>query len=255
MARRGLLKTTGDAMRAGLIVSIVGHVGAVLMTMLAWEAHTTLPPQGAAIVPVEIVDISPETNVRALAVEVPEDQVSAQEEETLPDEPQPAPAPTPTPRRQQEPRSDEFNLADISGLIDRERNNGRRQQEGQRADRNQRGAGLGTEERASMESRVASLMDRHLRRCWRSNEDMPDPDRLIVTVAFQLDRNGALSGQPRVVSPRNYTFDQYMNEAVNRALRAVRTCDPYDFLTTDPVVGPYFEVWRDQEVTFGRQQR
>ena len=54
-----------------------------------------------------------------------------------------------------------------------------------------------------------------------------------------------------MLSPSNYTFDPDMNEAVNRALRAVRTCDPYDRLPDDPVVGDHFEIWRDQEVTFG----
>ena len=66
-----------------------------------------------------------------------------------------------------------------------------------------------------------------------------------------LNRDGSLNGQPRVVSPANYTFDPEMNEAVNRALRAVRTCDPIDRLPNDPVVGEYFDIWRDQEVTFG----
>jgi hypothetical protein len=241
-------------MRPGVIVSFVGHVLAVWLTLLNWPASPALPVQGAAIVPVEIVDIGDETNVRALAEQVPDDEVAPQAEEQQPEETRPAPSPTPQQRRQQS-SNDEFSLADISGMIDRQRNQGRRQQEGARADRNQRGAGLGTEERASLESRVASLVDRHLRRCWRSTADMPDPERLLVTVEFQLDRNGRLSGQPRVVSPTNYTFDPLMGEAVNRALRAVRVCDPYEFLPNDPSVGEYFEVWRSQEVTFGPHQQ
>ncbi|MBL8538273.1 MAG: hypothetical protein JNM59_12780 [Hyphomonadaceae bacterium] len=240
-------------MRPGVIVSLIGHAGAVMLTMLAWEARSTLPVQGAAIVPVEIVDLGAEANVRALAEQVADDEVAPQEEEQLPEEPAAAPSPTPQPRRPQT-NDDDFNLADISGMIDRQRNRGRRQQEGAPADRNQRGAGLGTEERATVESRVASLMDRALRRCWRSTADMPDPERLIVVVEVQLDRNGRLVGQPRVVSPVNYTFDPLMNEAVNRALRAVRVCDPYEFLPNDPSVGEYFEVWRTQEVRFGLRQ-
>jgi hypothetical protein len=59
-------------MRPGVIVSIIGHVGAVLMTLLAWEARTTLPPESGAVVPVEIVDVALESNVRALAEEAPE---------------------------------------------------------------------------------------------------------------------------------------------------------------------------------------
>lgn len=238
-------------MRPGIVVSIVGHLVAVWLTWLSWPAMAELQPMGAQIVPVEIVAIGDETNVRALAEQVPEDEVAPQEEEASEEEPAPAPTPTPTPRRQTQ-NDDEFDLADISGMIDRQRNQGRRQQEGAPADRNQRGAGLGTEERATIESRATALVNARLRTCWRSTDDLPEPERLLVTVAFQLNRNGSLNGQPNVVSPRNYTFDPIMNEAVNRAMRAVRVCD-LSALADDPVVGPHYDIWRDQEVTFGRR--
>jgi len=238
-------------MRPGVIVSIIGHVGAVMMTMLAWEARTVLVPSGSTIVPIEIVDVAAEANVRALAEDVPDEEVSPEEEQEAAQE-EPAPAPTPQPAQQRRQQAnDDFNLADISGLIDRQRDPGRQRQEGQRADRNQRGAGLGTAERTSIEARIASIVQQQLNRCWRTVADLPDPERLRVTLSFRLNRDGSLNGQPRVVSPANYTFDPEMNEAVNRALRAVRTCDPIDRLPNDPVVGEYFDIWRDQEVTFG----
>ena len=238
-------------MRPGVIVSIIGHVGAVMMTMLAWEARTVLVPSGSTIVPIEIVDVAAEANVRALAEDVPDEEVSPEEDQEAAQE-EPAPAPTPQPAQQRRQQAnDDFNLADISGLIDRQRDPGRQRQEGQRADRNQRGAGLGTAERTSIEARIASIVQQQLNRCWRTVADLPDPERLRVTLSFRLNRDGSLNGQPRVVSPANYTFDPEMNEAVNRALRAVRTCDPIDRLPNDPVVGEYFDIWRDQEVTFG----
>lgn len=238
-------------MRPGVIVSIIGHVGAVMMTMLAWEARTVLVPSGSTIVPIEIVDVAAEANVRALAEDVPDEEVSPEEDQEAAEQaPAPAPTPQPAPQRRQQ-ANDDFNLADISGLIDRQRDPGRQRQEGQRADRNQRGAGLGTAERTSIEARIASIVQQQLNRCWRTVADLPDPERLRVTLSFRLNRDGSLNGQPRVVSPANYTFDPEMNEAVNRALRAVRTCDPIDRLPNDPVVGEYFDIWRDQEVTFG----
>lgn len=236
---------------AGLVVSIIGHVGAVMMTMLAWEARSTIEVSGVAVVPIEIVDVAAEANVRALAIDVPDEEVAPQDEQETQEE-EPAPAPTPVPQPQRRPQqNDEFDLSDISGLINRERNTGQRREEGQRADRNQRGAGLGTEERASIEARVATIVRAELQRCWRTVADMPNPERLRVTLSFRLNRDGSLNGQPRVVTPTNYTFDPEMNEAVNRALRAVRTCDPLDRLPDDPVVGEHFEVWREQEVNFG----
>jgi len=240
-------------MRAGVVVSIVGHVGAVMMTMLAWEARTTLSPDAVVVVPIEIVDVAAESNVRALAEQIPEEEVAAQDTPPAPEPPEAAPAPTPRPTPpQQRTRRDEFDLSDISGLVDKQREPGRRRQEGAPAERTQRGAGLGTAEVASMEARIAALVQRHLQRCWRLPDDLPDPDRLIVVIEFQLNRNGTLNGQPQVTSPRNYSFDAPMNEAVNRAVRAVRQCDPYP-LPDDPIVGEHFDIWREQIVTFQRR--
>lgn len=238
-------------MRAGGIFSLLGHIAAALTTLLTWPAPQTRPRDAVVVVPIEIVDIGQEANIRALAQEVPE-QTAAQEETPPAVDPAPAPAPVPAPRRPPNQRESEFDLADISGMIDRQRNTGQRRQEGARAERNQRGAGPGTAERATLESRASALVNARLRTCWRSTEDLPDPGRLIVTVSFQLSRSGALVGQPTVISPRNYTFDPIMSEAVNRALRAVRVCD-LSSIAEDPIVGPHFDVWRDQEVTFGRR--
>lgn len=237
-------------MRPGVIVSIVGHVGAVLMTMLAWEARSTLMPPAGSVVPIEIVDVALESNVRALAEEVIEEGED-QEEETVEAEPPPAPTPAPAPPRREQ--SDEFDLASIARMVDKQRTPGQRRQDGERAERNQQGVGLGTDERVTLEARAAALVQAHFRRCWRMPSDLPDPERLIVVVEFDVNRNGTLNGQPRVVSPRNYTFDPPMRTAVDAALRAVRQCDPYPF-PDDPVVGDYFEIWRTNEYRFGLRQ-
>ncbi len=234
-------------MRPGVIVSVIGHVGAVLMTLLAWEARSTLLPAAGSVVPVEIVDIAPESNVRALAEDVPDDEVAEQEEETVEAEPEPAPAPNAPQRRPQQ--NDEFDLAAIARMVDKQRDPGRERREGQRADRTQQGAGLGTAEVAAMEDRIRALARAHMRRCWRMPVDLPDPDRLVVTVQFDINRNGTLNGQPRVISPRNYTFDPAMRTAVEAAVRAVRVCDPYPF-PDDPVVGEHYDLWRETEFTF-----
>jgi len=233
-------------MRAGVVISIIGHIGFAMMTMLAWEARSEMPAVSGNVVPVEIVDVAAESNVQALAEQVPEDETPAPEE-APPAEEEPAPAPTPTPQRPA--RNDEFDLAAITGLLDKQKTPGRQRQEGAPADRNQRSAGLGTAERASMEDRVRSLTRAHLTRCWRMPIDLPDPERLVVTLEFDLNRNGTLNGQPRVTNPRNYTFDPPMRTAVEAALRAVRQCDPYPF-PDDPAVGEHYDTWARLEFTF-----
>lgn len=236
-------------MRAGWLVSAVGHVGAVMMTMLAWEASSTLTPAIGAVVPVEIVAVAPESNVRALAEEVPDEELAPEAaEETVEEVVEEAPAPTPTPR-QERPRAEEFDLAAIARMVDKQRDPGRERNEGARADRTQRGAGPGTAEAVALEDRARALARAHLRRCWRMPVDLPDPDRLVITVQFSLNRNGTLNGQPRITSPRNYTFDPAMRTAAEAALRAVRVCDPYPF-PDDPVVGEHYDIWRETEFTF-----
>lgn len=234
-------------MRAGVVVSIIGHIGFAMMTMLVWEARSEMPAVSGNVVPVEIVDVAPESNVQALAQQVPEDETPAPVE-APPAQEEPAPVPTPAPQRPR-PAADEFDLAAISGLIDKQKTPGRQRQEGAPADRNQRSAGLGTAERASMEDRVRALTRAHLMRCWRMPVDLPEPERLIVTLEFDLNRNGTLNGQPRVTNPRNYTFDPPMRTAVEAALRAVRQCDPYPF-PDDPAVGEHYDTWARLEFTF-----
>lgn len=246
MAPGGLIRA-GHDMRAGWVVSLIGHVGFVIMTLLAWETRTVLMPSGVVAVPIEIVDIAPESNVRALAVEVPDDEVAPQEEVTTEEQTEVAPTPAPTPRQRQP--NDSFDLSSVAGLLDKQREPGRERNEGQRADRNQRGAGLGTAEVAALEGRVVALMQRAMQRCWRMPVDQPDYERLVVTLQFDLDRNGNLRGQPRVVSPSNYTFDPPMQVAVNNARRAIQTCDPYPF-PTDPQLADHYETWDQLEFTF-----
>lgn len=239
-------------MRAGVFVSAIGHVGAVMMTLLAWEANSSLPQNVVTVVPIEIVDVGLEANVRALAEDVPDEEVAPQEEQVAAAE-EPAPAPTPAPQPQRRQRNDDFNLADISGMIDRSRDSGRPRQEGQRADRNQRGVGLGTEERTTLQARADSITIQELKRCWRTVADMPEPERFVVVVTFRLNRDGSLNGQPRVTSPGNYSFDPEMAEAVRRAVSAVRICDQrtsFARLATDPIVGEHYELWRDYVVEF-----
>lgn len=93
-------------------------------------------------------------------------------------------------------------------------------------------------------------MQRSMRTCWRMPTDLPDPHRLVVTVAFELTREGQLNGEPRVTSPaRIGFFDLAMRSAVNRAVSAARNCAPYSF-HEDPVLTDHYDVWRAQELTF-----
>lgn len=238
-------------MRAtGWAISAVGHVGFVMMTLLAWEARSTLVANVGSVVPVDIVTVAPESNVRALAQPTQADQAPEAQDQSNPQPtPAPTPAPAPAPQQRPQPRNDSFDLASIARLVDRSRNAGRERAEGATSDRTQQGAGAGTEDVVSLQDRARALARAHLIRCWRMPIDLPDPDRLVITVQFDLNRNGTLNGEPLVTNPRNYTFDPAMRTAAEAALRAVRTCD-FSFFSDDPVVGDHYEIWRRTEFTF-----
>jgi len=234
-------------MRPGWIVSLVGHIGAVLMTLLVWEANPQVIRTQGAVVPVEIVAVAPQSNVQAL---------SASQEEPTPapaqatPEPQPTPEPAPPPPHTQPQHHDDFDLSAVAaGLRDLQRHATQQRANGAHADRSQQGVGPATADVVSLQDRVRALMEREMHRCWRGPADLPDPERLVVTVQFDLDRNGHLRGQPRVTSPQNYTFDPEMRTAVEYALRAIRACDPYPF-PDDPIVGSHYEIWGQLEHTF-----
>ena len=111
-------------MRAGWVVSFIGHVGAVLMTLLVWETRATIPATTGLTVPVEIVDVAPESNVRALSQDPSEETAPAPaaEEEAVeaPPAPTPAPAPpAPTPPRRNAAQEQNDLLAQAQNLIDR----------------------------------------------------------------------------------------------------------------------------------------
>jgi colicin import membrane protein len=241
-----------DEMRAGWAVSVIGHVGAVMMTLLVWEAHSAYTGNGGtATVPVDIVDVAPESNVRALSTEPSEETApppTSDDTSVEPPAPTPPPAPSRRPRRTAaQEQADALN--DVTqGLTDRSRHDDPRHA-GAQGDRNQEGAGRGTADVAALQDLAGSLIKRAMVRCWRMPADLPDPERLIVTLRFRLNRNGTLSGQPDVVDPHGYQFDPPMQQAVNTALRAVRSCD-FSFLPSDPRLGAHYEIWRENDYTF-----
>jgi hypothetical protein len=224
-----------------------------MITLLAWETRSVVAPGDGLTVPVDIVDVAPESNVRALSTDPSEDTTPTPAAEEATPEPPAAPSPAPAAPTRQPPRRNaqqEQNdlLAQAQNLIDRSQHQTERRN-GAQGPRNQAGVGLGTADAIALRDRAGSLIRAAMVRCWRMPADLPDPERLVVVVHFNLNRNGTLSGQPAIVSPRGYQMDPPMAQAVATALRAVRSCD-FAFLPSDPLVGPHYELWQENEYRF-----
>ena len=104
-------------------------------------------------------------------------------------------------------------------------------------------------EETAREDRVQAILAQSMRRCWQAPTDLPNPQHLIVVVAFELNPDGTISGAPHVTSPVNYRNDAPMRTAVERALRAVRECAPYPF-PNDEIVGEHYDTWDELELQF-----
>ncbi|MEO0882990.1 MAG: cell envelope integrity protein TolA [Pseudomonadota bacterium] len=104
-----------------------------------------------------------------------------------------------------------------------------------------RGAG----ERTGNTARIEALLLAQMKGCWRTVEDKPDPERLVVTVTVNLAPDGRLAKDVELISPRRARLgDRDMQVAIDRALAAARRCQPYQLPADD------YAEWAEVTITF-----
>jgi colicin import membrane protein len=84
-----------------------------------------------------------------------------------------------------------------------------------------------------------------LRDCWNLPAGAADARDLNIEVHILLKPDGSLQAEPRVL---NRSANPFFQVAAESALRAVRTCAPFNFL---PVAK--YEAWKDIEINFDPQ--
>ena len=74
-------------------------------------------------------------------------------------------------------------------------------------------------------------------RCWNASAIIgaPEPEKLVVELDIDLNRDGTLAGAPRVVNALEISLsgNRFWKVAEQNAVRAVQACAPYDFF--DPM--------------------
>lgn len=226
------------------------------------EVATPPPQEADIIIPDEIeVDIAPETT----------DQTAPPEPEKTPD-PAPEPEPEPTPEKKTlTPRSD--NTApnktaqtaddDFMAMLDAFDDDLDQQPSTSPPQTSapanapapkvtnseagpqlrQRGAGKRTGNTLAMQTAVRQKIDT----CWDGIDGLPNPDRLDVMVQLEIQKSGFLISDPKRIEPRNWPVgDRHMLTAIERALRAARKCEPYDFLPIEN-----YNAWKTMRITIG----
>lgn len=88
-----------------------------------------------------------------------------------------------------------------------------------------------------------------IQRCWNAGTIIgaPEPEKLIVIIDFELNRDGTLSSSPRVANELqiNLSGNQFWRVAQREALSAVVKCAPYSFLPVER-----YDNWKEFRLNF-----
>ncbi len=177
----------------------------------------------------------------------PEEEPEPEKKE--PEQPKPEPkAPNPVQKRNP---LDDF-LSDAESTFESERQTKRETQPPKLPERQllnntppaqdpRKGAG----ERTANTVRIEQLLYNQIYPCWDGVADQPDPERLNVSMRAELDAEGNLIDIKLVRPSRAPIGDRSMSLAVERALRAVRKCQPYRLPRDD------YEIWKIANINLG----
>ena len=102
----------------------------------------------------------------------------------------------------------------------------------------------GAGERRGNTASLQAAMRRQVGYCWNGIDDLPKDDQFDVVIRVQLNLDGSLDGNARLVSPRSMPIGR-RGVVVQRALTAVRQCANYQLPADD------YDEWKDIEVTIG----
>lgn len=99
----------------------------------------------------------------------------------------------------------------------------------------------GAGERNGNTARLNAILYNQIYQCWDTVDDQPGKENLNVSLEIQLDRNGNLIGQVKLLKPTREPLGRSpMRVAVERARRAVQKCAPYTLPKED------YESWKDK---------
>lgn len=270
-------------MRSGVIASVLLHLAVIGLAFVSLPDafRTRIEPE--PYVPIEIIsqaELALKTSVPAMSKE-PEEKPEPPKPEPKPEkieepkpkpvieekkpepkkEPEPAPLPKPEakkpepekpkpkPKPEVKKEPDELDFDRLSALVDKEKTKEVAPEDPiesiLKGERDQKQVGAGDKLSASDTAKMqAAIM-----RCWNTGAliGAPEPEKLLVQVQFELNRDGSLKGQPRVANALqiNLSGNRFWKVAEQVALRAVVSCAPYGFLSPDR-----YDAWKEMELNF-----
>lgn len=262
-------------MRIGVFASLLFHACAIGLAFLSLPDFLRTKVVDAPVIPVDLIneaELAERTNVPAAAPKPkpkpPEEEKKAPAEEKKSEppkveekKPEPKKEPPPAEPKKDPPKkdppkndppkkSDDLDLDALSALVDKSRKDDRQAADdpGETdiiADRAREAIGAGDRLTASEIDKMRAAVSR----CWNASAIIgaPEPEKLVVEIDIDLNRDGSLAGAPRVVNSMqiNLSGNRFWKVAEQNAIRAVQSCQPYDFF--DP--GRYDE-WKAFTLNF-----
>jgi hypothetical protein len=270
-------------MRIGVPASVFLHAAALGLAFFSLPSSWRTPVVSEPVVPIDIIskaELAELTSVPAAAPKPkPEPEIkpdppapkveekpAPKVEEPPPPEPKPElkpepvkpdikpeakvepPQEKPKPKPKPKPKEDELDFDRLAALVDKERQNQQPSDPSQAAvesERPQERVGPGDRLTASDIAKMQAAVSR----CWQTQAliGAPEPEKLLVQLEIELGRDGRLVGQPRVVNGLQISLsgNQFWKVAEQVAIRAVISCQPYDFLAADR-----YAVWKEMQLNF-----
>ncbi|MFQ5563708.1 MAG: hypothetical protein ACE5FO_09080 [Parvularculaceae bacterium] len=269
-------------MRFGFFASLLVHLAVAGLALLSLPESWRPDVEAEPYVPIELIreaELAEKTSVPAAQPEPveevepelpepePEPEPVAEEPAPVEPEPEPEPAPVieepaPEPEKKVTPapeapnirpkkESDELDLEALSALVDKAKKETERATEpsetpsetAEESEQTRRAVGAGDRLTASDYAKLQAAMYE----CWRPPFGAPEAEKLNVIVEIRLDRDGTLDGEPKVLNATAIALsgNPFWKTAEQAAVRAVISCQPYDFLSQDR-----YETWREIEMNF-----
>ena|SRR3990167_5846284 len=263
-------------MRNSVLLSAAAHVVIVALALVAFPSPEELPSVPTRALPVELVTIDQVTNLKSMKkvdkpkpVEKPEPP-KPEEQVKAKAEPKPEPKPTPPPppekkaevipeKKEEKPKPVEkkedkkptppkkepekkFDPSNIAALLDKAPDKAPKSTPLESTEDFE--APATDDPAAALTMSETDALRQRVEQCWNVSglTGTADAEKLRATVRFGLNPDGSLAGRPTIVRSSGGSLSRLLAE---RAIQAVQSCAPYDFLPADK-----YTSWRDNTFNF-----
>lgn len=257
-------------MRTSFVASLALHGGALALAFVSLPEFLRTKVVEAPVIPIELIDkaeLADRTSVPAAAPKpkpLPEKKPEPPAEKK-PEPPKTDPEPKPQEKRAENPPEkkpdekkpetkpekkpgEDLDLDALAALIDKSKKD---PPAGGPADATEESEtpreAIGAGDRLTVTE--IDKMRAAVARCWNASAILgaPNPENLVVEIDIDLNRDGTLSGTPRVVNAVEISLsgNRFWKVAEQNAVRAVQACQPYDFF--DPA---RYQEWRAFTLNF-----